>query len=128
MFAIPGITLLIAFLYLRPLEFVPALRAVPLLYLFVALSLFGLAVDLKLRISKPVFAPQLGWVVAFAVWCLVTVAVRMPEKLLAETLPIVICVLLFVLVGHSVQTFRGLQWVAGLVLVLVLWLSFVGIH
>ena len=68
MFAIPGIVLLLVQGYLRPQEFFVALQSVPFLYLFFALALFGLAVDLKLRHSQLVASPLLGWVLAFVLW------------------------------------------------------------
>ena len=59
MFAIPGILGLLLFIYVRPQEIVPALARVPFLYLFLALSLFGLMIDLRLRVTKP----QTNWLI-----------------------------------------------------------------
>jgi hypothetical protein len=128
MFAIPGILALLAFIYMRPLEFVPALKALPMLYLVFALAIFGLVLDLKLRKSRPIAAPQLGWVIAFFFWCMITVAVRMPAKLVHEALPIAVAIALYVIIGHGVQTFRAFQMVAGWLLGIVLVLSCLGIY
>jgi hypothetical protein len=128
MFAVPGILLLIAFIYLRPQEFLPTLTALPLLYLFVGLALFGLAVDYRLRVSRPIGTPQLPFALLFFAWCLLTVAVRAPALILAEALPIAVAITLYVIIGHGVQTFRAFQWVAGLLLVIVLFLAVTGIH
>ena len=59
MFAIPGIVLLLVQGYLRPQEFFVQLQSVPFLYLFFALALFGLAVDLKLRHTQLIASPLL---------------------------------------------------------------------
>src|SRR6266542_2559155 len=58
MFAIPGIVLLLALMNCRPQEFLTELRAVPLLYIFFGMALFGWAVDLKIRRSRPLGVPQ----------------------------------------------------------------------
>lgn len=128
MFCVPGILLLLVFIYIRPQEFIAPLRALPLLYLFFGLAMFGFAVDLKLRKIKPITTPQLGWVALFFGWCVVTLAVRAPNRLAGEALPILIAIILYLLIGHGVQTFRGFQTVCGALLVLVLFLSFVGIQ
>jgi O-antigen ligase len=128
MFAIPGIVLLISFIYIRPQEVFTSLQALPLLYLFFGLAIFGLAVDYKLRLVKPRGTPQLGWVVLFFGWCMVTLAVRDPGKIPREGLQIAVSIALYLLVGHAIQTFRGLQALCGVLLALVLFISFIGVH
>ena len=51
MFAIPGIIALVVFIYARPQEFFEHLQAVPLLYLFFGLALYGALVDCASAIS-----------------------------------------------------------------------------
>lgn len=128
MFAIPGIAILIAFIYLRPQEIFTSLQALPLLYLFFALALFGLAIDYKLRLVKPRGTPQLGWTVLFFLWCMMTVAIREPAKIPHEALPIGVAITLYLLVGHSIQTFRALQGLCAVLLALVLIVTFIGVH
>ena len=81
MFAIPGIVALLVQAYLRPQEYFLQLQSVPLLYLFLGLALFGLAVDLKLRQTQPIASPLLGWLLAFVGWSLFTLALRLPSGL-----------------------------------------------
>ena len=81
MFAIPGIVALLVQAYLRPQEYFLQLQTVPLLYLFLGLALFGLAVDVKLRHTQLVASPLLGWVLAFIGWSLFTLALRLPSGL-----------------------------------------------
>src|SRR6267142_1838105 len=84
MFAIPGILLLLGTVYGRPQELVETLSALPLFGLGLALALFGWLIDLRLRKSRPAFAPADGAVVAYCVLLLVGVALRRPEELHRE--------------------------------------------
>lgn len=128
MFAIPGMVALITFIYLRPQEVFTGLQRLPLLYLFFGLALFGLAVDLRLRVSRPEPAPQLPWLIALWLWCLFTVALSAPAHLIAGAIETAIALTLFVVVAHSVQSFRMLQLVAGVLLGLVILLAALGVH
>jgi hypothetical protein len=128
MFAILGIILLLIQGYTRPQEFFPALQSVPFLYLFFALALFGMFLDLRLRKTQPIVAPQLPWVIAWFAWALLTLALRqagaIPHFLVEMGIPFIY----FFLVAHTVQTFSGFGRIAGTVLTICLYLSFVGVH
>ena len=128
MFAIPGIVLLLIQGYTRPQEFFPALQSVPFLYIFFALAIFGMFLDLRLRKTQPLSAPQLPWVIAWFAWTLVTLAIRQAGALPHFIVEIGIPFTYFFLVAHTVQTFRGFSRVAGTVLAICLYLSFVGVH
>jgi O-Antigen ligase len=128
MFAIPGIVLLLVFIYVRPQEFIAPLRALPLLYLFFGLAMFGFAVDLKLRRIRPMLTPQLGWAVLFFGWCMLTLVVRDPSKLPRNGLELGISIISYLLIGHAVQTFRTFQLVVGTLLAVTLFLSLVGVN
>ena len=52
MFTLPGIVAEILFVYLKPQEVFPALRALPLLYIFFGLALFGFIVDVRLGLVR----------------------------------------------------------------------------
>src|SRR5262245_50640697 len=123
MFAIPGIALLIAFIYARPQEFVEALKALPLLYLFFGLAIFGLALDVRLRLTHLRPTPQLPWVMAFYVWCLLTLAIRAPRQIPSEALGLGISVILYLVIAHGVTSFRALAGVVGTVLAMVLFVA-----
>jgi hypothetical protein len=128
MFAIPGICALILFIYVRPQEIVTLLQRLPFLYLFFALAVFGLVIDLRLRVLKPVTTPQLPWALAFWVWSIVCIAVRHPEAAQVTAIEILITIILFGVIAHGVQTFRGVQLIAGVLLALVFFLAVVAIH
>src|SRR3954471_21405062 len=108
MFAIPGIIALVVFIYARPQEFFERLRVVPLLHIFCGLALFGMVLDLRLGHSRLRATPQLPWVALFFVWSALTVLIRAPSSALEHILSLSICVTLFVLVAHGVQSFRAL--------------------
>ena len=128
MFAIPGILLLLTFIYLRPQEFITPLRALPLLYLFLGLAIFGYAVDLRLRRTKPFATPQIGWMVLFFAWCVFSIALRVPANILGVAIDLAIPAALYLLIAHGVQSFRAFQALAGTVVALILFLSFVGVE
>ena len=126
MFAIPGIIALVVFIYARPQEFFERLRVVPLLYLFVGLVLFGIVLDLRVGNSRLRATPQLPWVLLFFVWASFSVLVRAPGSALEHIIALSICVTLFMLLAHGVQSFRALHLVAAAVLAMVLFVCSVG--
>jgi hypothetical protein len=128
MFALPGTILTLLIIYLRPQEVFPILQRVPILYLFLGLALFGLALDLKLRLARPTAAPQLALVLLFVAWCAVTLVVNVgPDVAFAGIIDTLIPLALFLLVAHGVQTFRSMQAVAITILCMALFLSYIGI-
>jgi hypothetical protein len=128
MFAIPGMVALVTFIYLRPQEVVTGLQRLPLLYLFVGLALFGLAVDLRLRVSRPEPAPQMPWLIGLWLWGIFTVALAAPGHVISGAIETGIALTLFVIVAHSVQSFRMLQLLAGVLLALAITLASLGVH
>ena len=128
MFAIPGIVLLLIQGYTRPQEFFASLQSIPFLYLFFALALFGLFLDLRLRKTQPLTAPQLPWIIAWYAWCLLTLAMRNSSELPHFLLEMGIPFAYFFLVAHTVQSFAGFSRVVGTVLAICLYLSFIGVH
>jgi hypothetical protein len=128
MFAIPGILGLILFVYLRPHEIFVDLQRLPLLYIFFALALFGLAVDLRLRVNKASAAPQLPLAIALFLWAIVTLAVKAPEEALRGGVEFAVSITLFFVIAHSVHTFRTFQVITALVLAVVVSLALIGVH
>jgi O-antigen ligase len=128
MLVIPGIILLIVFIYARPQEFFERLRAVPLLYVFVGLALFGAALDLRLKNIRIRSTPMLPWVALLFAWSVFTVIIHTRSGAIAPVSGLAICVTLYLLIAHGVQTFRALHVVAGAVLSMVILICFVGVH
>ncbi|HEY3493218.1 MAG TPA: O-antigen ligase family protein [Polyangiaceae bacterium] len=126
MFAIPGILGLVFFIYVRPQEFFEPLKAVPFLYVCFGLWLFGMLLDWRTGNWKPRTTPQLPFVVAFLLYASGTALARGPADAIDPIMGLAICVALYLGVAHGVQSFRALGAVAGAVLAVVLFVSFVG--
>ncbi len=120
MFAMVGIVLSLLQAYLRPPQPLPDLLPVPLAPLFVALGLFGLAVDLKLRKSQLVAAPQLGWALALVGWTIVGITLAPPGRGHAAATQLAFGFALFFLIAQGVQRFRALATVAATLLLLAI--------
>jgi O-antigen ligase len=128
MFALPGIIATIIVIYLRPQEVFTDLQRVPLLYLLLGLTIFGLALDLKLRLARPTAAPQLTLILVFIIWCGVTLVINTtPDVAFSAIVDTMIPLALFLLIAHGVQTFRALQAVAVTLLALCLFLAYLGV-
>jgi O-antigen ligase len=128
MLAIPGIISLLIFIYARPQEFFESLRAVPFLYVFLALALIGGVLDFRLGNVNLRATPQLPWVTLLFAWSAFTILVRAPGSALTPILGLAICLTLYLLIAHGVQSFRALHVVAGVVLAMVLVVCGVGAH
>ena len=128
MFAIPGIVALVVFIYARPQEFFERLRVVPLLYIFFGLALFGIVLDVRVGLSRLRAVPQLPWIALFFVWASLSVLIRAPGTAVEHITSLSICIALFLLIAHGVQSFRALHLVAATVLSMVLFVCGVGAH
>lgn len=128
MFAIPGIVLLVAAIYARPQEIFGWLAPVPLLYLLFALAVFGMALDLRAGNTRLSSTPALVPIAVFALWALGTSVIRAPAGMTPKVVELSICVALYLLLAHGVQSFRALGAVAGMVLAMVILVSAVAVH
>jgi hypothetical protein len=128
MFAIPGIIALVVFIYARPQEFFERLQAVPLLYLFFGLALYGALVDVRVGNLRLRATPQLPWVLAFFAYASCTVLIQAPAGAFSHILSLAVGVALYALIAHGVQIFRALHVVAAGVLAMVLVVCGVGAH
>src|SRR5688572_10579255 len=105
MFAIPGVIALIVFIYARPQEFFERLRVIPLLYVFFALAMFGVVLDVRLRNTRLFATPQLPWALALLAWASLTILIRAPDAALAAVQGLSICMALLLLIAHGAQSF-----------------------
>lgn len=128
MFALMGILALVVLIYVRPQEFLADLKQTPVLYLFFGLALIGLAVDLRRRHAKLFATPQLGWVVAFFFWSVFTVVHSAPHAARFEALSLGVSVILYAIIAHGIQSFRGLEWTGGTLLAAVILIAVVGVE
>jgi len=128
LFAIPGITALIIFILARPQEFLPLLQRVPFLHLFTALAVLGWVIDVRLRRLQPIATPTLPWVVALLVWVVIGTAVLLPDQLIARTVEMAILFALYGTIAHGVQRFRTFQIVAGVIAATCMFVTLVCFH
>src|SRR5215212_1550753 len=127
-FAIPGIAALMVFILARPQEFWPLLQRVPFLHLFTALAMLGWVIDVRLRRLQPRGTPALPWAVAFLVWCLITVAIVVPEQLIGKIIELGIMFALYGTIAHGVQRFRTFQVLAAVLACTSLFIALVCFH
>jgi hypothetical protein len=127
-FAIPGIAALVMFLLLKPQEIIPILTRLPLLYIFCAAAIGGFALDLKLRRLQLIAAPALPWVLMYVVWAAICTLVKAPDTFIARAIDLGVILVLYFVLGHSVQKFRALQVVAASVMAIALFLTAVCFH
>jgi hypothetical protein len=127
MFAIAGLGLLLAFVYLRPQEFLPVLQGIPFLYLFVLLTAVGWALDVRLRYAAARPTPLVLLGAAYFAWSLITLAIMAPAAFAPQALLSFISFFLFVAIAQGAQSVRGLRVVTTLLLALSLLLSAVAL-
>jgi len=127
MFALPGILALIAFIYLRPHEVFSFLGRVPCIPILFAVTLLGLVLDLRLRLSHLRAAPHALLAVAFYLWALVATTLGASASVSQVAAALIVSPALYFLVAHGVQSFRALERVCSLIVAVVLALSLMGL-
>lgn len=129
MFAIFGIIGLIVFIYLKPQEFIPQLERIPFLYLFLALAVFGLAIDIRSKLVRVERGPHFWYVVCFYLWCMLTgVAKTGGAGLVGPIVQLTIALVLYLLISTAVQSFKVLEILVSAVIAVSLFVGFVGFH
>lgn len=129
MFGVFGLVGLIVFIYLKPQEFIPTLERLPFLYLFLALTVFGIALDLRgkhIRLEK---APHLPYMIAFFLWCMFTgLAKTGGTGFTGSVVQLAIALTLYLLVSTVVQTFKVYETIVAALIAASLFVGFVGFH
>lgn len=129
MIVVPFIIGLLAFVYIRPQEFYEPLHAVPWLYLLTALSLFGVAVGVRLRLCRAWPVPQLWWALLLLLWTILSVAINVPgSRAIGHVTLVATAFCLFLVIAQGVQSFRDLAAVSLAIVLLGVFLSAIGIH
>jgi hypothetical protein len=127
-FALPAISALIVLIYAHPQDFFEFLQAVPFLHLFLGLALFGVVLDLRLGNTRLCGAPQLVWICLLAVWSAAGALLRAPHGALPHIMELAICLALYLVIAHGLQTLRALQVATNTVLAVVIFVCAVGVH
>src|SRR5690349_21315862 len=116
MLALPGVMLLVIFIYGRPQEFDERFANLPFLYLWLGLAFVGMGGDIALGKVRLKATSHLWWAVIVYFWCLITLVVRNPGAFSGNFIVISVTFVLFFLIGHSVDSFRGFHRLVGTVL------------
>jgi hypothetical protein len=126
MSSLPGILGVLVFLYARPHEMVRALAPYNALYACFGLAIVGFLHDVVERRARIFTTPALPYVIAFTLWCVLTLALRGPASLGTGAASIVVCLMLYVVLAHGVQRAATLTKVCGVVLALGVFVAGVG--
>lgn len=127
MFSFPGILSLVVFFFVRPHEVFVLLQQIPLLYIFTALAVFGMVVDVKLRLVRPEATPQLAWVLLFFAWATLSAALQHPDPPVA-LMDLAILFTWYFLISHGLQSLRAFELMARLLVGLAVFLGAIGVH
>lgn len=128
MYALPGVMLLVIFIYGRPQEFDERFENLPFLYLWLALAFAGMGLDLAIGKTKLRSTPHLKWALTIYAWCLFTLAFRNPAEFSGGFVLISVTLVLFFLIGHTVNDFRGFHKLVGTVFAMGLFVATVAVH
>jgi hypothetical protein len=125
---------LIAYILMRPFDFMPQLASIPFLYIFFALTVVGYAIDLthafRFRTGSPrnavwVAAPQLPWVVVLTIWSLISAMLHATGEF---PIKLIISPVLYFLIAHGIGDFRSLSRFAGVFLACTVTVSAVCVY
>ncbi len=129
MLAVLGIIPLLVLIYARPQEHFDALQQVPLLYLSCAFAVFGLIIDWRLRLSRPVLSPQAPWTALVTAWLVAGAVAKLPATMLVpEVAGALVIVTLFFVLSQGVDTLRGLRAVGAGIAAICCFLVAIGVH
>ncbi len=128
MFVIPGIVVLVTYVYLRPHEVFSALHGLGFPTVL-AIGLFGYLLDVKVGASR---RPRLSLLLvlgfAFFAWATLTIAINAPDTLTESLLFFAGPIGFFFLISQGVGGVRGLAVVSGAVLLVTVALALIGVH
>ncbi len=119
---------LCALVLLKPQEFVPALAALPLLYILFALAVVLGAADMITGRLRLALAPHVPLALLFFAWGLVTTAAKKPDVVEAEAIRLAIVAAVFLIVAIGAASPSGLRLLAWTLLGCALVVTFVGIE
>ncbi|WP_437624383.1 O-antigen ligase family protein [Sorangium sp. So ce1151] len=128
MLALPGVILLIIFIYGRPQEWDERFENLPFLYLWLGLAFMGMGIDMAMNRVRLKATPQLRWAIVVYLWCVLTLGFRNPAEFSEGFVSISVTFVLFFLIGHSVEGFRAFQKLATTVLIMGLFVAGVAVH
>ncbi|APR85085.1 Putative membrane protein of ExoQ family, involved in exopolysaccharide production [Minicystis rosea] len=114
------------FIYARPHEFFKELQDYNFLYIFLFLSLVGIAHDISEKRTRLMMTPMHKWVFALAGWCVVSLAIRRPDLVTTRAVGIVVSLVLFLVIAMGAQRISGLMKILGTIFFLGVFVAYVG--
>ncbi|AKT37779.1 O-antigen ligase family protein [Chondromyces crocatus] len=126
--ALPGVILLIIFIYGRPQEFNERLATLPFLYLWLGMAFAGMGAEIGMGKARLKAAPHLKASVFILFWSLFTLGIFNPSELSGNAVIISVTWILFFVVGHSTESLKGFQKLTGTVLAMGLFVATVAVH
>jgi O-antigen ligase len=117
---------LLVFTYVRPHEFFKELADYNFLYVFLVLSVVGIAHDISERRTRLMMTPMHGPVLALTAWCLVSLALRRPDVLTSNLTGIVVSLILFLILSTGVQRLSGFMRIITTIYLLGTFVAYVG--
>ena len=126
MSALPGMIGLLVFIYARPHEFFKELQDYNFLYIFLFLSVVGIAHDISEKRTRLMMTPMHKWVFALGGWCVLTLAIRRPELVTTRAMGIVVSLILFVVIAMGAQRISGLMKILTTIFFLGVVVAYVG--
>jgi hypothetical protein len=127
MSALPGVIGLMIFIYMRPHEFIPGLADYPFLYIFLFISIVGIAHDVSKRRTKLSIKPPTTRIVfIFLAWCAFTLGIRKPAELGSRMIVVIVDVILYLIIAHGIQSMKAFFRVVMVIFALGLFVAYVG--
>jgi len=128
MAALPGIIGLLIFIYARPQEIITSLMPIPFLYIFLAMAVVGIIIDINTRRTQFIKSPQLPFVLIFFFWCVFTLAIRKPSEVTSQSITIAVSVTLYLVIAHGIQRPSGFLKAVFMIFALGVFVAYVGAH
>jgi O-Antigen ligase len=126
--ALPFLIALTAFIYLKPQEFFPVLSALPILHVLFVLLVAGAVLDVARGAVRGELPPQAPFVLLFALWALLVIALRDRSSIPRVMTTIGIGTGIYLAGSVAMGTPRRVWVLASVLLGLSLFLATVGAH
>lgn len=127
--ALVGALLLVFVLFIRPQEFIPALQSLSLLNVATGLALLGIVIEVATGKLKSLKSPQLPFLAAFLVWCVIATLVKAGSAAVMDMKATVGFSTIFMLVVmYSARSFERFRAMAMLLLAIAIGLSIICSH
>jgi hypothetical protein len=127
MFAIPIVAVLFIFIYLRPHEIFEWARFLTV-NLVTGLAFLGVILDMRVGAARPRWSPLLMLTFALFGWCLLTTAIKAPDRVTEHMTLLAISAIGFLALSQGIQSLRALEAAAAMLLALTLLLAFIGVY